>query len=127
MPIKIKTSKRNRDYTQVAFVNNSTLTMRGRKGIIRETGIGSKSRSPLTVNLLATLNHPDSYVVVPLGGTRTKHNTVYNMQDKAKRAGVELNWTLAPDQKAIYAWFSRKQTAGKKSASSNGVADSAAV
>jgi hypothetical protein len=118
-----------RDYTQVAFVNNSVLTMRGRKGIIRETGIGSKSRSPLTVNLLATLNHPDSYVVVPLGGTRTKHNTVYNMQDKAKRAGAELNWTMAPDQKAVYAWFSRKPAAsnGRKKPAENGLNEAASV
>lgn len=97
----------------ITMVSDSTLIMRGRKSLMKANGLGGKPRSPLTQQLLETLNHAESYVVIPITKSRPKATTVFNLKDKAKRAGVNLHWVLAEDGKAICAWFSKLTGSGE--------------
>lgn len=97
----------------ISMVSDSTLIMRGRKALMKANGLLGRSRSPLTQQLLDTLNNAESYVVIPITKTRGKATTVFNLKDKAKRAGVNLHWVLAEDGKSVCAWFSKLTGSGE--------------
>lgn len=87
-------------------VTDSALVSKGRKGLIKASGLGS-ARSPLTQQLIETLSRPDSYVSIPLVNGRSKSTTIFNLKDKAKRNKVQLHFTLSGDEKNIFAWFTK--------------------
>jgi len=94
-------------------VTDSAMVMRGRKGLMKASGMTGAARSPLTQQLVNTLNNGDSYVSIPLTGGRTKATTIYNLRDKAKRANVELHYTASGDGKQLFAWFTKPAAAQK--------------
>jgi hypothetical protein len=95
-------------------IQDSALVKRGRKGLMKAAGIGNGAvRAPLTMQLLDTLKSDDSYVTVPLTGTRTKATTIFNLKTKATKIGAELHWTLSKDEKTVYAWFTKGKTPSK--------------
>ena len=119
-----KTAKTN---ARGKHVTDSALVIRGRKALMKANGMSNRVRSPLTQQLLDTLNKPDSYVSIPLRNGRTKATTEFNLKDKAKRNDVILHYTLSQDEKNLYAWFTKKTpvkpatvTALKKGKNGNG-------
>lgn len=103
-------SKKNSAVGFRKIVTDSILEGKGRKKIMADSGLSvlRRARSPLTAQLIETLNRPDSYVRIPLKESRTRYTTIFNLKDKAKRAGVEVQWAMSDDQKELYAWFVKK-------------------
>jgi len=95
-------------------VTDSALLKKGRKALMKASGMGNGTRSPLTQQLLDTIAYKDSYVSIPLRNGRTKATTIFNLKDKAKRNDVVLHFTVSQDEKNVFAWFTRKaETKGK--------------
>jgi hypothetical protein len=89
-------------------IQDSALVKRGRKGLMRAAGLTPGAvRAPLTIQLLDTLKSEDSYVTIPLTGTRNKGTTVFNLKTKATKAGAVLHYTLSKDEKTVYAWLTK--------------------
>jgi len=94
-------------------IQDSALVKKGRKGLMKAAGLTSGARAPLTQQMLDTMQNEDSYVTIPLKGTRTKATTIFNLKTKAAKAGALLHWTLSKDEQTVYAWFTKAPKAGK--------------
>jgi hypothetical protein len=99
MTIKAKKGFRN-------LITNTKLEAKGRKGIFSRYGVpsGDRARSPLTAQLYATLEHPDSYVRIPLEG-RARSTMVSNLRMKAASVKAKLGTVHDPQEDVLYAWL----------------------